>query len=120
MIVQHFQWMQSTQYLILFIQPVYPWAPKGETLAMTDQTITAIATASVPTVAVLLAYFLNNRNLQDLRADVRVDMQGIRAELLQFRTEVNAKFALIHADVSTLVKVTHELDKRITRLEDAS
>jgi hypothetical protein len=99
---------------------------KGVILAMTDQTITAIATASIPTIVVILAYFLNRRESQDLRTDIRSDLQllrsdlgSIRAEILQVRTEFNGKLAQMHADTMTVVKLHTELDKRVTRLEDA-
>jgi hypothetical protein len=87
---------------------------------MSDQIIIAIATASVPTVAVLLASFLNNRNISDLRQEIRGDIQGMRSEVLSFRAELGGRFALIHSDIGTIVKLTHDLDKRVGKLEDAS
>ena len=88
---------------------------------MTDQTVIAsVASTAIPTLAVFLVYFLNKRDVSDLRAEVRQDLQGMRAEIAQFRQEINQRFALIHSDISTLVNVIHDLDKRVSKLEDAS
>ena len=89
---------------------------------MTDTSLViATATATlIPTFTVLFAAYMNSRKTDDLRTEVRQDLQGMRSEILNFRQELSAKFLLIHSDISTLVKITHDHDKRITRLEDAS
>jgi len=94
---------------------------------MTDATITAIATAAgaaaIPTLAVLFAAFINNRNHADLRVEIRADMTSLRgefrSEIQQLRGELNAFRVQVHQDILTLVNLHHDLDKRVTRLEDS-
>jgi len=85
---------------------------------MTDQTVIAsVASTAIPTLAVFLVYFLNKRDVSDLRQEIRQVETGLRSEILSFRQELSGKFALIHTDIGTLVTLTHEIDKRVTRLE---
>jgi len=48
-----------------------------------------------------------------LRAEVHSDMNAMRA---QFHSDING----LRADIATLVSISNELDKRVTRLEDKS
>jgi len=100
---------------------------------MTDTAILSAITAAVltPTFAVVFAAFVNNRKSDKLEATIRADLQGVRTELrtelaslrteiLQLRTEMTTRFGQVHHDVMAILHLETELEKRVTRLEDAT
>jgi phage-related protein len=54
----------------------------------------------------------------DLRAEITSVRNELRAEITSVHTELGAIRAQAHADTLTLVNISNEMDRRITRLED--
>jgi len=88
--------------------------------------VLAITIPSVlPTLMVLFGILSNKNDINHVRTElssIRGEISNVRSEL---RAEINAMRNQFHADITglrsdiaTLVGITNDLDKRVSRLED--
>ena len=75
----------------------------------------------IPTFAVLLAAYVNNRQLEETRSELKVDISGLRTEvkteMSDLRNEITGVRNQSHSDMIMLMSIGKYADQRITRLE---
>jgi septal ring factor EnvC (AmiA/AmiB activator) len=85
----------------------------------------------LPTLMVLIGILTNKNDINNVRtaiASMRGEMSKdrselrteLRTEIASVRTELGAMRTQLHTDIMTLVNISNDLDKRVSRLEDKS
>ena len=95
---------------------------------MTADAILAATIPSVlPTLMVLVGILLNKNDINQVRtsiSELRGEMASVRtelrAEISGVRAELGDFKAQSHNDIMTLTGLYHDIDKRVSRLEDKS
>lgn len=82
---------------------------------MTDQTIQAVLTVGMPTLAVLIGILINNSRLSDLRSYIESRFASIDSRFSALEKVIDARFEAAHQE---LLRVEGVLDARLSHLED--
>jgi len=88
--------------------------------------VLAITIPSVlPTLMVLFGILSNKNDINHVRTElssIRGEISNVRTELRSemnaMRTQFHTDIAGLRSDIATLVGITNDLDKRVSRLED--
>lgn len=89
---------------------------------MTADAILAATIPSVfPTIMVLVGILMNKNDINQVRSSIselRGEMNGVRGEMNAMRGQFHSDINGLRSDIATLVGISNDLDKRVSRLED--
>ncbi len=71
-------------------------------------------------ITIAIAAWLNNKRLDDLRADIGRLETRLRAEMDDFREEMRNAIREIRADIREIKTAVQDLDRRVTIIEERS
>ena len=71
-------------------------------MSTTTAVAIAVLTALTPTVTCLIGISLQRQDTRDLRSEMRSEMGGLRADMINLRTQVHSDLLLIHERVATV------------------
>jgi chromosome segregation ATPase len=89
------------------------------------EVLTITIPSVLPTLMVLFGILSNKNDINHVRTElssIRGEISGVRnelrAEMNSMRNQFHADINGLRSDIATLVGITNDLDKRVSRLED--